>query len=52
MKKIAAQIANLLSRVTKFELVHAKGSSIKGNYSAGRRDFYNSDYNGQFPNKL
>lgn len=52
MKKIAAEITHLINRLTGFATTHAKGSAIKGNYSAGRKDFYNNDYNGQFPNKL
>ncbi len=52
MKKIAAEISNLINRLTGFAIVHAKGSAIKGNYSAGRRDAFGNDYNGQFPNKL
>lgn len=52
MKKIAAEITQLINRLNGNAKVHAKGSAIKGNYSAGRRDFYGVDYNGKFDNKL
>jgi hypothetical protein len=48
MKKIASQISHLINRMTGKVAVHAKGSAIKGNYSAGRRDGFNNDYNGKF----
>jgi hypothetical protein len=48
MKKIVREISHLINRVTGKVAVHAKGSAIKGYYSAGRRDFSNDDYNGKF----
>jgi hypothetical protein len=38
MKKIVRKISHLINRVTGKVAVHAKGSSIKGNYSWGQRD--------------
>jgi hypothetical protein len=52
MKKIAAEISNLINRLTGFAVIHAKSSEIKGDYSAGKKDYYNNDYNGKFNNKL
>jgi len=48
MKKIAAEISHLINRITGKVTVQAKGSTIKGQYSAGKRDFHNNDYNGTF----
>jgi hypothetical protein len=48
MKKIASQISRLINRMTGKVAVHAKGSAIKGNFSAGRRDVVGNDYNGKF----
>ena len=48
MKKIVSEISHLINRITGKVVVHAKGSAIKGSYSAGRRDGYNNDYNGKF----
>lgn len=44
MKKIAAEITHLINRLTGFAVIHAKGSSIKGDYSHGRRDFNKIDF--------
>lgn len=51
MKKIVTEISHLINRITGKVAVHAKGSAIKGQYSAGRRDIGGNDYNGQFPEK-
>ena len=51
MKKIAADIKQLINRLTGNLTIHSKCSFIKGSYSAGRRDGYNSDYDGKFPVK-
>jgi hypothetical protein len=48
MKKIVREISHLINRVTGKVAVHAKGSAIKGDYSAGRRDAFDNDYNGKF----
>jgi hypothetical protein len=48
MKKIASQISHLINRMTGKVAVHAKGSAIKGQYSAGKRDWDGKDYNGKF----
>ncbi len=48
MKKIASQISHLINRMTGKVVVHAKGSAIKGSYSAGKRDYHNNDYSGKF----
>jgi hypothetical protein len=48
MKKIASQISRLINRMTGKVAVHTKGSAIKGQYSAGRRDAFGNDYNGKF----
>jgi hypothetical protein len=48
MKKIVREISQLINRVTGKVSVHAKGSAIKGDYSAGKRDWNNRDYNGKF----
>lgn len=39
MKKIAAEISHLINRITGKATVHAKGSTIKGDYSQGKRDY-------------
>jgi hypothetical protein len=44
MKKIAAEISHLINRITGKAVVHAKGSSIKGDYSHGRRDLNKIDF--------
>jgi hypothetical protein len=48
MKKIVSEISHLINRITGKVVVHAKGSAIKGQYSAGRRDWNGNDYNGTF----
>lgn len=48
MKKIVTEISNLINRITGKVAVHSKGSAIKGDYSAGRRDAFGNEYNGKF----
>lgn len=44
MKKIKAEISHLINRITGKVVVYAKGSSIKGDYSGGRRDINKIDF--------
>jgi hypothetical protein len=44
MKKLASEISHLINRITGKITVHAKGSTIKGDYSHGKRDYNKIDF--------